>query len=410
MLITKNSEILKNSIRDNNKITCLVDIKLLIKQFIHIPNEQRIRDDDKVDEIVKYQDAYYKNGNNCFNYLGSINIHCCKEDGINYLVDGQHRWCSMKRLHTKYNYNVFNVKIELVEVNTREELVENYKLINKNTQLPELPENTNKNIVDNVCKYFFNEYKKMWSLKRRNIRPKLNKNQFQEGVAYIETQLKSRGKVVDENYLKEIILDKNSKMSEWTVEGYNTQIRKIKHWDVYLETCNKNNMYLGMYNYINEEYCYDWVKKIIEDETGEKIKREKKNKKKRIPKKKRLEVWNENNDGLKAMCFCCGIEELNAMGTWECGHVISEYNGGDLSTQNLKPVCSGCNKSMATMNMDEYMKKYYFDRYNEKFNTGEKKQNEKQQNNQPKKRDNNQQKKQEKTKNTKIKQNRFYFF
>ena len=44
----------------------------------------------------------------------------------------------MKRLHTKYNYNVFNVKIELVEVNTREELVENYKLINKNTQLPEL--------------------------------------------------------------------------------------------------------------------------------------------------------------------------------------------------------------------------------------------------------------------------------
>ena len=72
------------------------------------------------------------------------------------------------------------------------------------------------------------------------------------------------------------------------------------------------------------------------------------------------------------MCFCCGIEELNAMGTWECGHVISEYNGGDLSTQNLKPVCSGCNKSMATMNMDEYMKKYYFDRYNEKFNTGEK--------------------------------------
>ena len=186
----------------------------------------------------------------------------------------------MKRLHTKYNYNVFNVKIELVEVNTREELVENYKLINKNTQLPELPENTNKNIVDNVCKYFFNEYKKMWSLKRRNIRPKLNKNQFQEGVAYIETQLKSRGKVVDENYLKEIILDKNSKMSEWTVEGYNTQIRKIKHWDVYLETCKKNNMYLGMYNYINEDYCYDWVKKIIEDETGEKIKREKKNKKK----------------------------------------------------------------------------------------------------------------------------------
>ena len=53
-------------------------------------------------------------------------------------------------------------------------------------------------------------------------------------------------------------------MSSWTVEGYSKQIRKIKKWPEFLAICKENKFYIGMYNYINEEYCYNWIKDIVE--------------------------------------------------------------------------------------------------------------------------------------------------
>lgn len=354
----------------NNKTIGKIDIKDLLDQKILIPCEQRIRDDLKVNEIIEYQEKYYKKGNHCFNFIGLINIHYCKKDNKNYLVDGQHRFRAMEILYNKFNYKSFYVTIEVIEVKDIEELKENYALINKNTELPEFPEETNKNVVDNVCNYFFNENKIIWTLKKRQIRPYLNKNNFQEAIAYLSVKLKeSFGYELDEEDLKKIVSEKNDQMSSWTVEGYTKQIRKIKKWPEFLEICKKNYFFLGMYNYINEEYCYDWVKDIIKQYTGEELKKQKTVRKKRIPKKKREEVWTYNNGkSLVADCFCCGIKQLNGMGSWECGHIKSEANGGGLNTDNLKPICSGCNKSMSSKNMNEYMKEFYPKRYSLVFN------------------------------------------
>ena len=74
-------------------------------------------------EIVDYQDSYYKKGNNVFNFIGVINIHSCKEDGKNYLVDGQHRFKAMKDLYKKHNYADFDVNVEVVLVKTRDDLM-----------------------------------------------------------------------------------------------------------------------------------------------------------------------------------------------------------------------------------------------------------------------------------------------
>lgn len=365
----KNNSIIEgDAVIDNNKIIAKISIKNLLEQKILIPNEQRIRDDQKVKEIIEYQEKYYKSGKNCFNFLGTINIHCCKEDDKNYLVDGQHRFKAMELLYKKQNFKNFNVKVEMVIVENKQELKENYNLINKNTELPEFPEEANKNVVENVCKYFFNEYENMWTLKKRQIRPLLNKNHFQEAIAYLSAKLKtSFGYDLDEEDLKNYVSTKNKEMSYWTVEGYTKQIRKIKKWPEFLEICKNNAFFLGMYNYINEEYCYDWVKDIVKQYTGETLHKQKKIKKKRIPKKKRDEVWGANNNSLKAKCFCCDITVLSATGSWECGHIKSEVNGGNLSTENLKPICSGCNKSMGSRNMDEYMEEFYPELYKSKF-------------------------------------------
>jgi hypothetical protein len=40
---------------------------------------------------------------------------------------------------------------------------------------------------------------------------------------------------------------------------------------------------------------------------------------------------------------------------FQCGHIISEFNGGEATIQNLIPLCQLCNSSMGKSNMDTFM-------------------------------------------------------
>ena len=82
--------------------------------------------------------------------------------------------------------------------------------------------------------------------------------------------------------------------------------------------------------------------------------------KKKIPKIMKLDVWGKYiglNIG-KSKCLCCEtIDILQA--DFHCGHVIAEANGGEMTLDNLRPICSVCNTSMGTMNMDEFKEKLF---------------------------------------------------
>lgn len=87
----------------------------------------------------------------------------------------------------------------------------------------------------------------------------------------------------------------------------------------------------------------------------------KKYKKKYIPKTLKIKVWDfyigENNG--TGLCLCCNEEKIKAL-HFECGHVISEFNGGKLCVENLRPICSRCNRSIGSKNMDQFMDDYGF--------------------------------------------------
>lgn len=83
-----------------------------------------------------------------------------------------------------------------------------------------------------------------------------------------------------------------------------------------------------------------------------------KSKRKTIPKAVKNQLWRQYfADSMKGRCFCCQ-GEINALEGWEAGHVQAVAHGGSDSIDNLRPVCSTCNKSMGTMNMDEYKNRY----------------------------------------------------
>lgn len=79
-------------------------------------------------------------------------------------------------------------------------------------------------------------------------------------------------------------------------------------------------------------------------------------KKKPIPKAIKILVWNKYIGEIhgNGLCQCCKKQTISQM-SFHCGHIISEFNGGGITVNNLKPICANCNLSMGTRNMDEFI-------------------------------------------------------
>ena len=77
--------------------------------------------------------------------------------------------------------------------------------------------------------------------------------------------------------------------------------------------------------------------------------------KKRITKGKRDRVWYNQfiyeDFGKCPIKHCKNIIDRNS---FQCGHIISEYNGGTIEDSNLKPICKSCNVKMGTQNWHEF--------------------------------------------------------
>lgn len=83
--------------------------------------------------------------------------------------------------------------------------------------------------------------------------------------------------------------------------------------------------------------------------------------KKDIPKKVKTDVWNTYIGANLAQhrCLCCK-RTLISMTDFECGHVISEKEGGGMEISNFRPICRTCNNSMGSKNMEAFVIKHKY--------------------------------------------------
>lgn len=83
-----------------------------------------------------------------------------------------------------------------------------------------------------------------------------------------------------------------------------------------------------------------------------------------IPKSLRFQVWSTyiGDSIARTKCFCCNNIDIIQL-HFECGHVIAESRGGPTTVDNLRPICSICNKSMGNKNMIEYVQTYFPESY-----------------------------------------------
>ncbi len=86
--------------------------------------------------------------------------------------------------------------------------------------------------------------------------------------------------------------------------------------------------------------------------------------KKHVPKLLKNQSWDVYIGKEKGVgnCFCCNTEIDSKH--FECGHVIPISKGGPDTIENLRLICSLCNRSMGSKNMAEFMKKYLNKQFN----------------------------------------------
>lgn len=82
--------------------------------------------------------------------------------------------------------------------------------------------------------------------------------------------------------------------------------------------------------------------------------------KKNIPKYIKTLVWNKYiGDGVaKAKCMSCRETEIRNT-SYHAGHILPESLGGDLTINNLRPICAHCNLGMGTRDMRSFVKEFF---------------------------------------------------
>lgn len=174
---------------------------------------------------------------------------------------------------------------------------------------------------------------------------------FQESLAYICQE----AKITDAKELFNVVQGHNKVLSKWEPTSFKKCSEKQ-----YLK-CKATGIFLGLMEYHHQEpYGYLWARNIVEQLTGKSIGKTAVRRKKAIPKKIKNEAWDRCFGAEKgtATCPCCQSAVIDAK-NHDAGHIVAEKNGGLVTVDNIVPICRGCNLSMGTHNLADYMERHY---------------------------------------------------
>jgi hypothetical protein len=318
---------------------------------IVIPDFQRDQDEDKIEEIVNtYKDKKLK-GRNWFIEQGQINLCVIPMDGYNklYVVDGQHRIEAMQRLKRDDYLSDDVMTINIAKCNSLEEMKEFYSKLNINSNIPIIYNNIEDIFLVNELLKVKNALKQTYKSMFSRTKGINSKAQFYHIDDFIDKfnvpMLKNNWPVEDITF--ENIWEKLMYVNELVIK----KIDKIKQKECIgrfaiagnMNKMSDNDFYLSYKSGVQwDMFADDYGIRII-------VKKYKGDIKKAI----RDKVWRRDfSDTLTGKCYCC--EDDVKIENYECGHVISEYNGGKTEVSNLRVVCGGCNKSMGIMHMDDF--------------------------------------------------------
>jgi len=316
------------------------------------PHFQGALDEDKVNQMIcsfkKNKDyLYFKNKIVIGVIPPKITDYLQQNDNYKmYLLDGQHRVEMARRLAEEDNENE-DLWFCYYETSTNKEMKKLFEEINKdsmkNSKYISLNE-FNQTTYDEMKDYFMKERTIGFSQKRKLNNKLYSINEFLDILVdkkYMENL--SSKKIIQQIENKNNIFYKSIDYKEYYNDDpnsfYEDEKTPIDNGYIY---ALKNN------NFIN--YLLDNDNKIIPEHKFKKMKDP-------VGPTLRIRIWTlyygKEDTGHCPLCnsvIHCGKNGFH------CGHIISEANGGETTSNNLRPICALCNTKMGIRNWNDYEK------------------------------------------------------
>lgn len=339
-------------IKINEKPNCMektITFKQLKKDqdlFNKLPFQTDL-DEQKVEDMKK---AYLKNPDYLVyknKIVVAVVFNSLSDDYKLYVVDGQHRMEMAKVLFENEDINDY-LTICYYKIESDKKMKELFREINrdsfKNSKYVSLNE-FQETLYDLVKFHFKNNYSLYFPDKKSPINKRHSMTEFLD-------LLVERGYFDMFDNFDKLIQDIESKNKSFNklidYQEYWAQTPEFFYKDE--QTCVKNGFIISLKNNNFIDYLMDST--VVPDHVF-------KNQKKAISPKLRIQVWKKEFENYEAYCPFHRCKNIihNGLNGFHCGHIVSEFNGGETTLDNLRPICSSCNSRMGTTNWNEFEKK-----------------------------------------------------
>lgn len=281
-------------------------------------------------------------------------LHIGLYDNTFHLVDGQHRYVVLNEL-LKSRIRI-PVHVKLYNLKTEQEVSDLFAKINGSKPSKIYQSTQTQIIINTFRKYMTEEYGEYFVKTDRPKKPNLNLQQTIDKM--MEKDILGKLSITHPQTLIEYVEELNTYYRRTPFETWNSW--KVKDVDVLLCYHKRpvRQLYLGVFR------NFEWIDRILVSKTEGRPYSEMHhvplNFRLPINKKKRRAVWDKRNPNLgEGQCFVCNRADDFDYDTFECGHIVACYWGGDTSVQNLEPICKKCNLDMGVQNLLEYKNIHY---------------------------------------------------
>ena len=335
---------------------CSIPIDKLVSLPILVPEIQRNLDHNRVHDIIEFQKQFFHQ-NNTLCFIGDLTIAIIDDSFT--IIDGFHRFSSMKHIYLLQP--MYNIGLTLIYPSSHIKIEDVFLLMNKSEPVPYYIMQTTldlnkRNLIENFTTLFTKKYRIYISKAKQPHRPNINLDVFltklvQSDMFRVCTNAKEMM-----NYISYI------NVNRWKDMDAKKTLLSID------KACKFSNDPLFISNDVDDEWINNtsWIEdfkkhtEYIVPTSYAPITRSPLKKRKTFPKNLRMLLWTKyfSDENMKGVCSCCQYQiDYNS---FEVGHIISVFNGGTSTIENIVPLCSVCNKSCGSLNLTDFANKYNF--------------------------------------------------